>query len=102
MDVQKHNVNTAKMGAQEVLLRCAPLARSARRRRRKKRGRLAYRAMKPFKDLQLLVSKALAPFVRTGEFYVPAESKVNRIFRRNGINLIAAQHSVVEVRSEQC
>jgi len=102
MDVQKHNVNTAKMDAQEVLLRCASLARSARRRRRKKRGRLAYRAVKRIKDLQLMVSKALAPFVRTGEFYVPADPKVNRIFRRNRIDLITAQHPVIEVRSEQC
>src|ERR1700692_2474308 len=86
-----------KMGAQEVVLRCAPLARSARRRRRKKRGRLAYRAIKPFKDLQLLVSKASAPFVRTGEFYVPAESKVNRIFAVIELLSITAQHSVVEV-----
>jgi hypothetical protein len=34
----------------------------------KERGRLAGQATKLFEDRQLLLSKALAPFVETGEF----------------------------------
>jgi hypothetical protein len=36
--------------------------------RRKKRGRLAGQAAKLIEDRLLLLSKALAPFVTTGEF----------------------------------
>jgi hypothetical protein len=40
----------------------------ARRRLKEKRGRLACQAAKLFEDRLLLLSKASAPFVTTGEF----------------------------------
>ncbi|SIO70145.1 hypothetical protein SAMN05444172_6450 [Burkholderia sp. GAS332] len=44
---------------------------------KRKRGRQAGQAVKLFEDRLLLVSKAMAPFVMTGEFYSFPQPEVN-------------------------
>jgi hypothetical protein len=51
----------------------------ARRRLKRERERRAGQAVKLFENRLLLVSKAMAPFVMTGEFYALPQSEVNML-----------------------
>jgi|UPI000556CB65 hypothetical protein len=46
---------------------------------KRERGRRAGQAVKLFEDRLLLESKALAPFVKTGEFYALPQAEVNML-----------------------
>ncbi|CAE6686852.1 hypothetical protein [Paraburkholderia nemoris] len=46
---------------------------------KRERGRRAGQAVKLFEDRLLLVSKAMAPFVMTGEFYALPQAEVNML-----------------------
>ena len=68
MDAGNPGVNTLFQGARSIYCGAHRLPAGMTAAEKRERGRRAGQAVKLFEDRLLLESKALAPFVKTGEF----------------------------------